>query len=116
MVEDLGEESRRSRGVDFQAGLAESVLRHGERMTVRVEISGVLQQERDQSIGLFSRPALLLRLLAQVAFMVNSLAHATAHQGSPERVSPRPIEPEQAEKLDDLLRRSGDLTGSLHAQ
>ena len=51
VVEDLGEERRRSRGVDFQAGLAESVLRHGERMTVRVQIAGVLQQERDQSIG-----------------------------------------------------------------
>jgi hypothetical protein len=35
--------------------------------------------------------------------MVNPLAHATAHQGATERVSPRPIEPEQPEQLDDLL-------------
>src|SRR5437773_2657340 len=35
--------------------------------------------------------------------MVNPLAHATAHQGATERVSPRPIEPEQREQLDDLL-------------
>src|SRR5207245_65815 len=52
---------------------------------------------------MLSCPALLLRLLAQVAFMVNPVANATAQKGATKRVSPRPIEPEQAEQLDDLL-------------
>ena len=103
MVEDLREELRCRCGVDLQAGLAEGVLRHGQGVTVRVQIASVLQQQRDQSIGLFSRPALFLRLLAKAPFMLDPLAHTAAHQGAAEGVSPTPIEPEQAEQLDDLL-------------
>jgi hypothetical protein len=43
MAEDLGEEFRCRCGAHFQAGLAEGVLRHGQGMTVRVQIAGVLQ-------------------------------------------------------------------------
>ena len=57
VVQDLGEEGGRGRGIELEPGLLEDVLGERQRVAVRVQIAGVLLEQGQDAVDLLVGPA-----------------------------------------------------------
>ena len=83
--------------------LAEHVLRHGQRVSVQVEVADVPDQESKELVALVGGPA-----LPRAGFADRTLHHlaacgATAGNGAPKALRPGVVEAQQFHELDQLL-------------